>query len=241
MTDSTEQFEDSIEKFQEGFTYIFEVIYPENRIVVDYNGYDDLVLLTIVNNNTGDEFLDESLGFDVVASFPGDASLEEIKKLNTENEEGWVACYPDDNYYRVKIKFDDYVEMHRIVTGLSELSIWRLLSEGKNINEIVDKVPDELFKWAQQVVTKINKEFNAIENRAKENYEEACKAVRARSMMLRMEPTRKQYAEEFKLYPNTNILFSMLDEREYKSIIWKLIRPDGSIKPEDTDLPKWSN
>ena len=36
-----------------GYTYLFEIIYPDNRIVVDYGGVEGLVFLCAVDNVTG--------------------------------------------------------------------------------------------------------------------------------------------------------------------------------------------
>ena len=38
-------------------TYLFEIIYPENRIVVNYDDRRELVLLAIIDTATGREFL----------------------------------------------------------------------------------------------------------------------------------------------------------------------------------------
>lgn len=50
----------TLPRLKKNCTYLFEVIYPENRIVVDYGARRELVLLTRVNNKTGGEpFYDE--------------------------------------------------------------------------------------------------------------------------------------------------------------------------------------
>ena len=42
-----------------GKTYLFEIIYPENRIVVDYGDYKGLVLIDVIDNETGKSDLQE--------------------------------------------------------------------------------------------------------------------------------------------------------------------------------------
>src|SRR5690606_18274092 len=42
-------------QFKEGHTYLFEIIYPQNRIVVDYHKDSRLILLGIINNETSEE------------------------------------------------------------------------------------------------------------------------------------------------------------------------------------------
>ena len=56
-------------------TYLFEIIYPENRIVVDYKGEEKLVVLGAFHTETGEEIPDSSLfwtqdsGFEVVMTY----------------------------------------------------------------------------------------------------------------------------------------------------------------------------
>jgi RNA ligase len=39
--------------FNKEHTYLFEIIYPENRIVVDYGAKEDLILLAVLDTETG--------------------------------------------------------------------------------------------------------------------------------------------------------------------------------------------
>ncbi len=98
-------------KFDKRATYLFEIIYPQNRIVVNYD-FSGLVLLGVQWNETGQPA--------VGTLFPGNmrtavqvpyASQPELKALNTKNEEGFVCHFPNSNV-RVKIKFEDYVKLH---------------------------------------------------------------------------------------------------------------------------------
>jgi RNA ligase len=41
-------------------TFLFEIIYPSNRIVVNYKDTDDLILLAIIGNKTGTDAVDVS-------------------------------------------------------------------------------------------------------------------------------------------------------------------------------------
>merc|ERR1712059_162377 len=42
----------------QAFTYCFEVIYPQNKIVVDYDEVEDLLSLAKINTKTGEEIDD---------------------------------------------------------------------------------------------------------------------------------------------------------------------------------------
>src|SRR5208337_1932600 len=114
------------------YTPVFEIIYGANRIVVDYD-YEALVLLALINNRTGlevprdllDEF-GETCQFPVVKRF--DKTLAECAAEDNLNEEGYVLTYP--NGVKVKVKFAEYVRLHRILTGLNPKGIWELLANG---------------------------------------------------------------------------------------------------------------
>ena len=53
-------------KFKDGITYLFEILYPENRIVVDYGNTRDLVLLAMIDTKTGNDIPLEDIGIPVV-------------------------------------------------------------------------------------------------------------------------------------------------------------------------------
>ncbi len=65
------KYRDTFEKIEKDKTYLFEIIYPENRIVIDYGDSDDLILLSIINNETGfDELLNNNPGLCLMANNP---------------------------------------------------------------------------------------------------------------------------------------------------------------------------
>ena len=129
-------------------TYLFEIIYPENRIVVDYKGEEKLVVLGVIHTETGNEVPDSSLffmqegGWELVTVYKTwgegyDILKEEISK----DKEGYVLRFRSG--FRMKIKGEEYVRLHRILTNISNSDIWEYLKDGKSFDEILDKVPDE--------------------------------------------------------------------------------------------------
>ena len=66
--------------------------------------------------------------------------------------EGLVVRYIEQPPQRlVKIKQDDYVALHRIVTGLSERTVWQHMTDGRPLAELLDGLPDELHTWTRDV------------------------------------------------------------------------------------------
>lgn len=196
------------DKLDKSATYLFEIIYPENRIVIDYKSMDDIVLLTVNDIKTGNERI-EDIGFPVVKKYDGINDLQELRAIEEKNKEGFVIHFK--NGFRVKMKFAEYVRLHRIITGISNKAIWEYLSEGKSLEELLEKVPDEFYAWVKQTQNSLEIHYNEILNE--------CKTV------FKQFTTRKETALYFQTQKYPAVLFSMLDDKAFEKIIWKSIRP----------------
>ena len=76
------------------YTYLFEIIYPQNRIVVDYGTLEDIILIGMLDTKTGKELpLDASLGFSLVKKYDGIKDIYALKKLEERNREGFVIRF----------------------------------------------------------------------------------------------------------------------------------------------------
>ena len=149
-------------KLDASFSYIFEIIYPQNRIVVNYGNSTRLIYLSKYNKS-GTEYLDiESMkdkGFDVVNEILINTSFNELKNLNTANEEGFVIRFEDGQ--RMKIKFDDYIELHRIKTNVNVKLVLETYRDN-NLIQIIDIIPDEFMDWFKLTYNHIERDFRSI-------------------------------------------------------------------------------
>lgn len=203
-----------VEKLDKKHTHLFEIIYPENRIVVAYDRAE-LVHLASIDIETGKSCEPDSC-FPMTSKIPF-TSFAELKSLNIANEEGFVIHYPNADF-RMKIKFEDYVKLHKVMTGLSEIGIWEMLKDEKDILQIIGDTPDEMHDWIKGVVGKLLTEFVNIETQATIVENETLNIA-----------SRKDKAIIVSKSPYASIVFSMIDNKDYKQAIWKLIRPRGSI------------
>ena len=123
-----------------GHTYVTEIVYPENRIVVDYRGERTLVLLAVYAPDGTEQRLEDyaemwqALGGRVIRSWPP-AMLPELVRAAQEdrlldgstatgtNAEGWVIRYVGG--LRVKVKVGEYVRLHKRLTGTNAVDVWR--------------------------------------------------------------------------------------------------------------------
>ena len=197
-------------KLDPSITYLFEIIYPENRIVVDYGQREELVLLGMIETSTGKELPIREIGFPVVKRYDGLNDLHELKSLEEENREGFVIRFR--NNFRLKVKFEEYTRIHRIITGVSSISIWEALKAKQSLDEILERVPDEFYQWVRTTKAKLETQYTAIEEEAKADFKTLA--------------TRKETALYFQTCKYPSVLFSILDERDYSETIWRMIRPE---------------
>lgn len=209
-----------------GYTLLFEIIYPGNRIVVDYGETDDLYLLGAVEIATGrvitrnNTLLNDWPG-PWAAVFPYVTLAEALAAPPRPNCEGLVVCVGTD---MVKIKQEDYVRLHRIVTGLNERTVWEHLSEGKPLEELLEPLPDEFHAWTREVGERllarvaserheIEGTFAALMNALPDGY------------------TRKDFALAVQDHPLKWALFSRLSGKDYVPGLWDNAKPEAHLSP----------
>ncbi|MER7176349.1 RNA ligase [Streptomyces mesophilus] len=122
-----------------GVTYLAEILYPQNRIVVDYGDRRDLVLLAAFGVDGTELPLAEAAAHwdgigSVVRVWPA-MPLAELIALTDSNTlpggrtatgtdaEGFVLRFASG--VRAKAKLAEYVRLHKVITGVTERDIWR--------------------------------------------------------------------------------------------------------------------
>ncbi|RLF57079.1 MAG: hypothetical protein DRN27_08430, partial [Thermoplasmata archaeon] len=211
------------DKLSKTHTYLFEILYPENRIVVDYGNRRELVLLGRVHTKTGFELLHEDLKsryskyFTVVKKYKIEnvKNLSELKALEEDNREGFVIRF--FNGFRVKVKFTEYVRLHGILTNVSNIVVWEHMRENYEFDELLDRVPDEFYDWLKRTANKLQLEFNEIERQSLLQF--------INIYHINNISERSVFAHIAKKSDYGAILFKLYDKRPYAQIIWKMIRP----------------
>jgi RNA ligase len=208
-------------------TYLFEIIYPENRIVVDYGDDEFLTLLGIIHTDTGKELniYEEVYGYNipVVKKYDGIKDYTQLKSMIDDNREGFVVRFSNGD--RMKIKGEEYLRLHKIMTNISTTSVWEYLKDGKDIDELLKDVPDEFYDKIKSYVRDLRYGFFQISERAGKLHD----GFRYGKYNDKdPEPTKKEFAEfvfkqEKVLHP---VMFAMWDKKNYREIIWRIIRPE---------------
>lgn len=221
------------ERLLKGFTYLFEIIYPENRIVCQYD-FEDLILLAVIDNKDGYEIrihdnnihlegirlknLYNNLGFKIVKKYDGIRDYSELKSKISQNSEGFVIKFGSG--FRMKIKGEEYVRLHRILTGFSNVDIWEYLKDGKDFNDFLDRVPDEFDLWVKKTKDDLQTQYSVLETEYKWIY----KTIKTNPLS----ETKKGFSEFAKKFKHPHILFKIFDKQDYSRYIWKQIKPQFS-------------
>ena len=208
-------------------TYLFEIIYPQNQIVVDYGSTEALILLAIIDTASGKDEPLVDIGFPVVKKYDGIQDIRKLKEMQADNREGFVIKF--ESGLRYKVKFEEYLRLHRLVTQVSSYTIWEALKNGNVLTEILERVPDEFYDWVKQVEADLTKQYQAIEIQCKADF--------------KVLASRKETALYFMTCTYPSILFAMLDNRSYADEIWKRIKPafQRGLQIEDEGLFTSSN
>lgn len=212
-------------------TVLVEIIYPDNRIVLDYGDRRALVLLGAVEIATGASVFPSDPR---LASWPGErvevmpaTTLREALAIPPRpNAEGLVVMSAD-GLRRVKIKQADYVRLHKVLCGLSNLAIWEALRAGGAVLDGLYQVaPDELHPWMNQVVADLTRAHARLVGQWSEDYY----AILA-PLPLGFE--RKDFAIAARGHQQPSAMFAFLDGRTeaVDDLAWKLLRPEGRQSP----------
>lgn len=215
----------------EHLTFLYEIIYPQNRVVLDYNGMDDLVLLGAVDKRTGRSLtIEEAASYGwtgpVVEQLPFSSYEEVINARVPDDREGFVVHFLD-NDKRVKIKGERYLSLHRVVTNVTPLRVWEQASNGVSLDEWLVGVPEEFTDEVRvnhaQLMSRYEEEYRKVA-RAGQAAQQAWDGSDRKNLVM----AAQQVAEE------TGVAFAQilnyLDSRDDRlaRFIWQKLRPSGA-------------
>jgi RNA ligase len=137
-------------------TLCFEMIHPEHRIILNYEGQQTLIVLAAFNRFTHEEYpraqVEEwarAIGLPVVPLLAR-LSLEELHQTQKDRQhfEGFVIRFADGR--RVKVKTDWYQQIAKIMANLTPIAVWEVLVAGKVQEAYLVQVPEEVRPLAEK-------------------------------------------------------------------------------------------
>lgn len=209
------------------YTFLFEIVYPANRIVLNYGDLDDLVLLGAVNIEYGYYLGPYEAGAllewtgPVTQVFSYKNLQEAFSADPRTNAEGYVVRSGNK---MVKIKQTDYLDLHRIVTNLNERTIWERISSGETTESICDQIPDEFHKFVQDVASDLEEKFEARMDDILVEFIEIREGVKSPDGMF----TRKEFAQAVANKKDKKYFFKLLDGSPIDTLVWDELKPSVS-------------
>lgn len=175
-------------KYEPDFTFIFEYISLKDAHVVNYQKEDEgLYLLGIRDVYTG-----EQLSYKLVKRFADrynvkmtqifDKTFNEVmqdtKKYKSHELEGYVLNIEG---HLVKIKCDDYVHIHKILSNISSINLIIQHIADNTFDDLVSKVPESyrqrvmkvanlIFDYIKKTNKEIDKDFNEAPKETKKDF-----------------------------------------------------------------------
>lgn len=214
-------------QWPEGYTPIFEMICQEVQThVVRYDTEDQLVLLALINNETGEEASYENLHYwgtlnevNIVDHY--DKTLGMVLNEDRPNTEGYVLSWTQvgTTPLKVKIKHESFLSLQKIVHNATPKTILEALAD--------DRV-EQVDSWMNTPSRELNQFVRGWFARFSSTYA----AVLASSSEVLINAklrftTRKEIAEFFLTEENkfyAPVCFAMLDGKEHRKVIWKLLK-----------------
>ncbi len=216
------------EELAPNLTYLFEIIYPENSIetplVVDYGDKEELRLLAVIDNETGAD-IDYVWPYDTpIAKQYDNSDLSDLFSHDEPGREGYVIRFVPSNI-RVKIKFDSYCDLQRLINNTTKKQIWQKLYNKESIS--CESAPLHIQRQICQHYIELSLEFQKVELAA--------------SALLEDGVSKKELALKYTTEPNKSLLpvaFAMLDNKPdvVERLIWKRVKPvslNNILNPEN--------
>lgn len=164
----------NMKNLKNGYTYLFEWVSPENKIVIPYKK-DELILLGVYDNN-GVEYSYQDL---VEVSRKMNCRLTEVHEFNhiievinyasklPFDQEGYVLRFGD---FRLKIKGDEYKRIHSLISRCTPLAMWEAMMLSDDMMEIRKQLPEEFWVDFDNIIRLLKKRLIEILNRTYEEF-----------------------------------------------------------------------
>ena len=194
-------------------TYCFEIIYPENKIVVNYEDFEGCILTAVFNTQTGEELDMYVYKLQTSLEYGFTTPLEKLQEIIKDTDEGYVIKF--SNGERCKIKGAEYLRLHKMMSEMSTTSVWDCLRNGDSILNILGGYPDEWYNSVRNYENELKELFNFW----KSTYE---------SLYINYGLIKdiKQFAEAVKDKEYKHFMFSIRNGKDITKQIWNNLKPE---------------
>ena len=216
---------------------MFEIIYPENRICVDYGDTRELVLIGILENETRKEkdiydaefdYIEEQ-GLRRATCYDCEDWRDALKIFDgVENVEGVVVHFTKSDF-RVKMKIEWYKKLSYLMSYFTKKSVWKLIRDGKNMDEYLEDIADEFYDTLKGYVAELWDEYNAILDgyKAKERMFVKHLSDKWGDEEISRKKLYMELVQFFGTKDDVASVLAIIDEKDMFPYIWKRIEPKG--------------
>ena len=150
-------------------TYLAEIIYPENKIIVDYGKTRELVMLAMIDTKTGKELLPGAMqqksnqyGFRFAEPYGFDNVQQALDDIETMGkfEEGYVLLFKSGE--RVKFKSKEYLKLAAAMSYMTPLHFWKSMKGSEVTQEFLETFPEEIRDEAEEIAQKLHEKFEIL-------------------------------------------------------------------------------
>lgn len=222
-------------RWPEGYTPVVEMICESVQHHVVHYGWEGLVLTALIHKETGSEkniydleYWGRQNGIKTVRHFK--IGMEDAVAANWPNQEGFVLVWPRPGQtpLRVKVKTAEFLRLQKIMHSISPRHVFEYLRDTGSVpQEWLDTMPhvaEAVNKWQD----KLRGEYRRIQ----------CEAARIMTIALQECTTRKEcalYLNQAENKPYAAVCFALLDEKDYRKPIWKMVATLVDGKPMVSD------
>ena len=143
-------------------TYLFEIVYPEDKHIVDYGDQDALFLIGIIDTETGKDFPLSSTWMFTPKEYKTGINWRNLRQnFSGVNREGFVVLWPDTGF-RLKLKYESYLKAFYLKYKLTPKYILGALMNGEEHTLQLDDLPQESRESVEAHIQRFNSEFDRV-------------------------------------------------------------------------------
>ena len=221
------RYRDMWDRFDRSRTYLFEIIYPEDKHCIDYR-IDDIFLLAVIDTETGEET--DSIDnyrdcLSVVKHYDGVTDWKTLReRFDGKDREGFVIRF--SNGFRMKLKYETYFEIHFMKSCLTKETVFEHIVAG-TLGEMESRLScldEEDTLYYQKLKKEIYDRYSELEGKFLGMY-----------LPPTMFKTQKEYADWVLNTPEhagfSAMMFTHAKGMDYADLIWRKIKEE--IKDEN--------
>lgn len=200
-------------------TYLFEIVYPEDKHIVDYEDFDGIVLIGVIDTETGKDY---PLNTDIHAEIfrrPSTYPTSDWKSLRSQysgqNREGFVVLWPETGF-RIKLKYKEYMRLFYYKYLLTSKYILESCMNEKE-NTLLEEIPFEIQEFVKEAIEEFKSSFDRVQSETKDflkNYDPDTQ-------------TSKEVASDFSRFKYSPVAWAIWNKKSpdiLKEITWKCVK-----------------